>query len=107
VIYPDLRWEADLDVDELRARLARMSDRALLEFGRAAACSQGAAAWTSRGGKNYPMHFPLPFSICRILAFSPSQTKMQPGNSGQGGPPVVLPKRQLQVLLLMCDGPYW
>jgi hypothetical protein len=27
--------EADLDVDELRARLARMSDRALLEFGRA------------------------------------------------------------------------
>ena len=29
--------EVDLDVDELRARLARMSDRALLEFGRAAA----------------------------------------------------------------------
>jgi hypothetical protein len=29
--------EADLDVDELRARLARMTDRALLEFGRAAA----------------------------------------------------------------------
>jgi hypothetical protein len=29
--------EADLDVDELRARLARMSDRALVEFGRAAA----------------------------------------------------------------------
>jgi DNA-binding CsgD family transcriptional regulator len=29
---------------------------------------------------------------------------MQPGNSGQGGPPVVLPKRQLQVLLLICDG---
>jgi hypothetical protein len=29
--------EADLDPDELRERLARMSDRALLEFGRAAA----------------------------------------------------------------------
>src|SRR6516225_466467 len=29
--------EADLDVDDLRARVARMSDRALLEFGRAAA----------------------------------------------------------------------
>jgi hypothetical protein len=26
--------EAELDVDELRARLARMNDRALLEFGR-------------------------------------------------------------------------
>jgi DNA-binding NarL/FixJ family response regulator len=47
---------------------------------------------------------PLPFSIRCILAFSPSQTKMQPGNSGQGGPPLVLPKRQLQVLLLICDG---
>jgi hypothetical protein len=29
--------EADLDPDDLRARLARMSDRQLLEFGRAAA----------------------------------------------------------------------
>jgi hypothetical protein len=29
--------EADPDVDELRTRLARMNDRALLEFGRAAA----------------------------------------------------------------------
>ena len=29
--------EAELDPDELRARLARMNDRALLEFGRAAA----------------------------------------------------------------------
>jgi hypothetical protein len=29
--------EAELDPDELRARLARMSDHALLEFGRAAA----------------------------------------------------------------------
>jgi DNA-binding CsgD family transcriptional regulator len=29
---------------------------------------------------------------------------MQPGNSGQDGPPVALPKRQLQVLLLICDG---
>ena len=32
-----LALEADLDPDELRARLARMSARALLEFGRAAA----------------------------------------------------------------------
>jgi hypothetical protein len=32
-----LALEADLDPDELRARLARMSDRALLEFGHAAA----------------------------------------------------------------------
>ena len=32
-----LAREADLDVDELRMRLARMTDRALLEFGRAAA----------------------------------------------------------------------
>jgi hypothetical protein len=32
-----LALEADLDVDDLRARLARMSDRALLEFGRGAA----------------------------------------------------------------------
>ena len=29
--------EADLDVDDLHARLARMTDHALLEFGRAAA----------------------------------------------------------------------
>jgi hypothetical protein len=29
--------ETDLDVDELRARLARMDDRALREYGRAAA----------------------------------------------------------------------
>jgi hypothetical protein len=38
--YADLSriaLEADLDPDELRARLARMGDRALLEFGRAAA----------------------------------------------------------------------
>jgi hypothetical protein len=32
-----LALEAELDVDELRVRLARMSDRALVEFGRAAA----------------------------------------------------------------------
>jgi hypothetical protein len=38
VTCPGWRLEADLDVDELRARLARMSDRRLLEFGRAAAC---------------------------------------------------------------------
>jgi DNA-binding CsgD family transcriptional regulator len=29
---------------------------------------------------------------------------MQPGASGQDGPPVVLSKRELQVLLLICDG---
>jgi hypothetical protein len=29
--------ESDLNVDELRGRLARMTDRALVEFGRAAA----------------------------------------------------------------------
>jgi hypothetical protein len=32
-----LALEADPDPDELRTRLARMNDRALLEFGRAAA----------------------------------------------------------------------
>jgi hypothetical protein len=36
VINPRLALEADLDVAELRARLVRMSDRSLLEFGRAA-----------------------------------------------------------------------
>jgi hypothetical protein len=37
--YGDLSWlalEAELDVGELRARLARMTDRQLLEFGHAA-----------------------------------------------------------------------
>jgi hypothetical protein len=34
---PRIALDADLDGDELRARLARMSDCALLEFGRAAA----------------------------------------------------------------------
>jgi DNA-binding CsgD family transcriptional regulator len=29
---------------------------------------------------------------------------MQPGDSGQDGPPVVLSKREMQVLLLICDG---
>jgi hypothetical protein len=32
-----LALEHDIDVDELRARLARMSDRELLEWGKAAA----------------------------------------------------------------------
>ena len=29
---------------------------------------------------------------------------MQPGVSGQDGPPVALSERQMQVLLLLCDG---
>ena len=49
-------------------------------------------------GENYRL-FHLPYT--RIFT-RPDQ--MQPVNSGQGGPPVVLPPRQLQVLLLICDG---
>jgi hypothetical protein len=37
VIWSRIALEADFDVDELQARLVRMDDRALLEFGRAAA----------------------------------------------------------------------
>jgi hypothetical protein len=42
--------ETDLDVDELRARLARMSDRALLEFGRAA--DMGSAGKETKGKRH-------------------------------------------------------
>jgi DNA-binding NarL/FixJ family response regulator len=59
------------------------------------------------------MHFPGSRSLkdsCRCLFHLPytriftKPDQIQPGNSGQDGPPVVLPKRQLQVLLLICDG---
>jgi DNA-binding CsgD family transcriptional regulator len=47
---------------------------------------------------------PLPFPVCRILAFSPSQTKCSREIRDKAARQWVLSKRELQVLLLMCDG---
>jgi len=63
-------------------------------------CSRALPCGRSRAGRiTAAALFHLPYT--RIFT-KPDQ--MQPVNSGQGGPPVVLPKRQLQVLLLMCAG---
>ena len=63
-------------------------------------CSRALPCGRSRGENiTAAALFHLPYT--RIFT-KPDQ--MQPGNSGQGGPPVVLSKRELQVLLLICDG---
>ena len=49
-----------------------------------------------------PTDKPVFGTLLSRAAWQPDQ--MQPRNSGQGGPPVVLSKRQLQVLLLICEG---
>ena len=56
--------------------------------------------WTLGEEKNYPMHSPaLPYT--RILT-RPDQIEAR--FSGQDDSPPVLSKRELQVLLLICDG---